>query len=172
MKKNWSGIMKIDELCVYDSGILIYKNENLYNILHTQGEALILNALFKGGPTSNSYIPNNYYLGLDYRSSLVDTQTLADITGEPSANGYLRQPISSSTGFTINTGVNPVKATSNMVSFTATGGSWGPVKNLFLCNVSAGSSGSLISSIYMGSEITVAASTVVSMKFSMTLKNC
>ena len=172
MQKNWSGLLKVEELCVYKKGILILKKENLYNVLHIQGEALILNAVFKGGSSSNPYIPVNYFLGMDYRSSLTETQTMSSITGEPSTNGYVRQPISSTTGFTINSGAVPVKATSGLVSFTASGGNWGPVKNLFLCDVSSGTSGNLISSVYMGNDLTVTADTVVSMKFSMTLKNC
>lgn len=172
MKKNWSGLLKVEELWVHEKGELVLKLENLYNVLHTQGEALILNAVFKGGNTSNSFIPTNYYLGMDNRTSLTETQGLSSITGEPSTNGYSRQPVSSTSGFTINAGAVPVKATSALISFTATGGNWGPVKNLFLCDVSSGTSGNLISSVFMGNDLTVTADTVVSMKFSMTLKNC
>lgn len=169
MKKSWHGILKIEELKVHENGKIIYEDFNIYNVMHQQGEYLILNALFKGGNTSNPYIPLNYYVGLDSRPSLSETQSLADVQFlEPSGNGYLRQSVSSTTGFTI-VNTAPSKATSGIVSFAASGSAWGPVKNIFLCDVASGYTGNLISSVAIGSDITCNPSTVVSMKFSMTL---
>ena len=168
MKKNWRGILKIEEIKLFENNKLIYENYNLYNILHQQGEYQMISILFAGGT-----LPQYYYVGLDSRTSLSESQKLSSIDGlEPTSNGYQRQQISSSTGFTMSN-TTPAKATSNMINFTASAaGSWGPLKNMFLCDKLNGYTGNLISSVPLGSDLYVNASTVVSMKFSMTLSSC
>lgn len=172
MKKDWNGILKIEELLIKRNEEIIYKVNDLYNILHTEGEAEILRALFIGGPTSNAYIPSLYYLGLDDRATLAASDTLATLSGEPSSGGYTRQPISSTTGFTLVESGSTVKAKSGVIIFSATGSSWGPVRNMFLTNVATGTSGILYSSIPIGSNVTVANGDDISLRFSMALKNC
>lgn len=168
MKKDWHGILKIEEFKIFEKNDLIFEKYNLYNVMHKDGEALILGILF-----ANYGIPTNYYVGLDARTSLSESQSLSSIQYlEPTNNGYQRQAVSSSTGFTINA-TAPAKATSSMVNFTASSaGSWGPVKNIFLCNSFTGYGGTLISSVPLGTDLTVNSNTVVSMKFSMTLSSC
>ena len=168
MKKDWHGILKIEEFKIFEKNELIFEKYNLYNIMHQGGEALILGILF-----ANYGIPSSYYVGLDSRASLSESQNLSNIQyQEPTTNGYQRQTVSSSTGFTI-TNTAPAKATSSMVNFTASAaGSWGPVKNMFLCTAFTKYGGTLISSVPLGTDLTVNANTVVSMKFSMTLSSC
>jgi hypothetical protein len=170
---NWHGIMKIEEFIHFDkNGNILHKENDIYNILHNEGESRILSAVFLGGATSNPYIPSNYYLGLDARPSLSVSQTLADLVGEPSGYGYARQPVSSSTGFTLVTTSTTVQARSSVVVFSATTNSWGPVTNLFLTNISNGTSGQLYSSAPLNNQVIVNTGESISVRFAMTLKNC
>jgi hypothetical protein len=168
MKKDWHGILKIEEFKVFEKNELIIEKYNLYNMMHKDGESLILNVLFAGGT-----VPNYYYLGLDTRTTLIETQKLSDLEFlEPSTNGYQRQQINSKTGFVLST-TAPIKATSVLINFSASAaGTWGPVKNMFLTTAGAGYTGSLISSVPLGIDLVVNPSTVVSIKFSMTLSSC
>lgn len=171
--KNWNGIMKIDEIIQKDNnGKIIYQEENIYNILHLQGEERILSAVFLGGPTNNSYIPSNYFLGLDNRGTVTASQTLANLSGEPAGSGYSRQPASSTTGFSIVNNNGVYQARSNIIIFAAVAGSWGPVINLFLTDVSSGSSGNLYSTAVLASPIILSSGETISVRFSLALKNC
>ena len=171
--KNWHGIMKIDEIVQKDhGGKTIFKEENIYNILHNQGEQVILSAVFTGGSNSNSFIPSNYYLGLDNRTTITADQTLASLSGEPSGKGYSRQPSSSTTGFTIVNNNGLYQARSNIIIFAAVAGTWGPVSNLFLTDVSSGTNGNLYSTAVLSSPIILSSGETISVRFSMALKNC
>ena len=168
MKKDWHGILKIEEFKVFEKNELILEKYNLFNVMHQQGESLILRVLF-----ANGTVPDYYYVGLDSRTTLSETQSLSSIEFlEPSTNGYQRQQVNAKTGFVLSS-TAPVKATSVMINFSANvSGPWGPVKNIFLCDKSNGYSGNLISSVALGTDLIVNTSTVVSMKFSMTLSSC
>jgi hypothetical protein len=171
--KNWHGIMKIDEIVQTDhDGKILFKEENIYNILHSQGEERILSAVFVGGPSSNSFIPSNYYLGMDNRTTITANQTLANLSGEPAGNGYSRQPCSSTTGFSIVAVGDVYQARSNIVIFAAITGSWGPVANLFLTDSSSGTSGNLYSTAVLSTPIILSSGGTISVRFSMALKNC
>jgi hypothetical protein len=169
MNTNWNGLMKVLEIRhETKDGKLLWKEENLYNLLHTEGEEFILRALFLGQP-----IPANYYLGLDNRITLDvgDDQSTAITNGEPTVNGYVRQSVVSDI-FTISINSNGFnQANSPIVSFQASGGSWGPVRNIFLTNV-ADASGFLIASAPLTSTIIVSDSEIVSMRLGMALKDC
>ena len=128
--------------------------------------------MFVGGSANNSFIPTNYYLGLDNRATLSENQTLSDLVGEPSGNGYSRQPLSSSGGFTVINNGGIYQARSNVVVFAAVTGSWGPVVNIFLTNVSAGTSGKLYSTAVLTAPIILSAGETVTARFSMALRNC
>lgn len=173
-KKDWHGILRLDEFVIKRGEEILFKTGNIYNILHTQGEAQILSALFLGGAVSNAYIPTNYYLGLDARTSLSVSDTLLSLVAEPTTGGYNRQPVSSTTGFSIVTEGSTVLAKSGVLAFSATGANWGPVSNMFLTNVANGTGGILYSSISLGASggVTVNNGESVSMRFSMALSNC
>lgn len=175
MLKNWPGILILDELKHIRNNEVIFERKNIHNILHVQGEEQILNALFVGGSISNNYIPSFYYLGLDNRPTVSENNTYSSISGEPATStGYARQGISSTSGFTIVTTGNIVKAKSTLIAFASTTTSWGPVKNIFLTNVVSGSpvTAKLYSTIEIGSNITVSVGDQISLIFSMSLKNC
>lgn len=167
--KNWHGIMEILEFNHFDSkGKILYKENNIKNMLHVGGEDFILKTLFVG-----QTLPANYYLGLDSRSSLSFSTLIADLAGqEPAINGYQRQSVASN-NFSM-TEVNGHKqANSPVVLFRATNGTWGPVRNIFLCNgLGYNSTISLISSASLSNSITVADGEIITMKMGMLLSNC
>jgi len=162
--------MTLEFFRVIRNNQIIYEETNKKNILHTQGQQQILNALFVGGPTSNMYIPAVYYLGLDNRSSLDAANLLSDVI-EPSGGGYARQGVSSTTGFTVQTNGSTAQATTGIVSFSSSTG-WGPVQNLFLTNVGSGTSGILYSSVSLSSAVTLSSDDSVTLKFSLSLGSC
>lgn len=166
--KNWRGILRIDEFTLLnDKKEILYQEKNIHNILHQEGELLILNVLFTG-----TAAPSYYYLGLDNRTTLDFTNTLSSLSAEPSGNGYARQQILPAQ-FNVNltTGSN-YQVTGPVVNFSATTGSWGPVQNLFLTTASSGTGGILISSAKLSESITVDPPNIVSLKFSFALSNC
>ena len=91
MNKNWRGIMKVLEVQHLRNNEVIWEDSDLYNMLHAEGQEMILNAVFAGGS-----IPTSYYMGLDNRSSLAVGDKLAALDGEPDTNGYIRFTTSSS----------------------------------------------------------------------------
>lgn len=169
---SWNGIMKILWIEHRRQGELLWREENIKNILHSGGEAFILNAVFAGGQI-NSVIPEHYYIGLDARASLAVADTLVDLSGEPSTNGYSRQAINSSGDFvvTLPDGLTNYRATSPIVAFQAVGGDWGPITNIFLCN-SANVEGDLIASSALPSALSVADGDTITMRLGLTLKDC
>ena len=179
-------LIKIDYFRHLDkNNNILYEEKDIKNIIHAKGQEYILRVLFDA-----LSIPNNYYIGLDNRSSLSLEDTLETIVPvEPSTNGYSRQPVESAV-FNLNvTSSGNYKADSPIVLFRAIGGSWGPVKNVFLATslstttnestsipLPDGTGGgtflnTVVSSIALSSEVTVANGESVSMKISLGLEN-
>lgn len=172
MKKNWHGIMKLLEVQhLSETGEILWSQKNILNLLHNTGEQFILNAVFVGG-VDNTFIPSAYYVGLDNRGSIVTTDTMSTVNGggEPTGNGYVRQAISSSGQFVVSAQNNNYKAVSPLLSFSATGGSWGPVSNIFL-TTTANFSGILIASAQLATPITVTSGQSITIRAGMTLRD-
>lgn len=171
MNTEWYGLMKVLNIEHLDvDGTLLWKQSNVRNLLHAQGEKFILDAMFSGDAT----IPTNYYLGMDNRSSLARGDTLATVSAsEPTGSfGYVRSTVPSSGSFVV-TEVDEIvyEAKSPILSFSATGGNWGPVSNLFLTNV-LNFSGVLISSVLLSSPITVTDGQTINIRISLGLRDC
>jgi len=101
---------------------------------HDEGLNLVLDVAFPGGVS----MPANCYLGLDARVALADTDTTADIDGEPAGDGYARQAIVNATDWTLqqDPGTGKWEVLSAEVTFSADGGDWPEVTNMFLmCTV-------------------------------------
>ena len=170
-KKDWHGIMKILEVRHIDcQGNVISQYNNLHNLLHQEGEEFLLRAVFVGGRVSD-VIPDFYYLGLDNRQAVGVSDTIDDLVGEPAGGGYERQAVSSDGDFAINLEQDHFLATSPIVAFRATTGSWGPVSNLFLTSASD-ASGSLISTVVLPSAISLDSGQSVTMRIGMSLTEC
>jgi len=149
-------------------GKVLYEEKNVFNTLHTTGEEYILTRLFQG-----LLVPASYFLGLDNRSTIniSDTMSTIAINGEPSVNSYERQLVASTDfSLAINEDGNN-QANSPHVTFRALGGSWGPVRNIFMSNESA-FDGLLISSAALFEQITVQDGEIVSMRMGMALRDC
>lgn len=167
----WNGIMKVLEIKHRDkNGKTLWEQQNIKNLLHLKGEEFLLRAAFTGGKVSN-VIPENYYLGLDNRSTVTESDVMSDINGEPAFSGYERQPISSAGDFTVTFENGHYQAISPIVAFIAVGGAWGPVQNLILSDQS-GSLGTLISTATLETPVNVNDGESVTMRIAMTLKDC
>jgi hypothetical protein len=154
------------------NGEILWKNTNLQNTLHTQGEEYILKLLFSDVIDKPSY----YYFGLDNRTTIAVGDELADLSGEPTANGYARQAKNSTTDWTFTTISGYWVAKSAVITFSATSGiGWGPIKNLFLTMQDAdvlATSGYLISSVDLGQTISVISGESISLRMVAGLKWC
>jgi hypothetical protein len=100
----------------------------LQNTLMDEGEGNMLDVYYRGatGPTS-------FFVGL-FNDTPGETDSLTDLTGEPTTNGYERQEIEASeTGFpTLALDGGDFQAESKTVTFEADGGAWGPVTHAVL----------------------------------------
>jgi hypothetical protein len=164
--KSWHGIMTVLEIeHLNSSGEVLYREENIRNMLHHAGEEFILKVLFGG-----TELPANYYIGLDARTSLDASSTISSIYSlEPASNAYERQKVQSD-NFAISSTTAGRRATSPAILFKAIGGSWGPVSNIFLSTgLGYSSSVVLISSATLNRTITVASGEIITMKMAMNL---
>lgn len=147
---------------------VIWRAENIKNIIHLEGREFLIQAAFSN---DGSLVPANYYLGLDARDDLLEEDTVVDLLDEPVGNGYIRQSLASDgTGFTITNVSGVYKALSEIVTFSATGTGWGPVKNMFLTTASD-NSGLLISSLVLTSPVTTIAGDTISIQIQMSLQD-
>jgi hypothetical protein len=165
-------LIKIEEIQHLDvDGSVLWSSKDLDNMFHTGGEQFLLSVAFN--TTGGISIPNYYYLGLDNRNTLASADSLTTVSSqEPSSNGYSRQPISSASGFSIAAaGDGNYRATSGIVTFTAAGGSWGPVQNLFM-STTIDNSGYLIGSVSLGGSRTLTNGQSTTMRISLGLKDC
>ena len=179
MSNNWHGFIEVLEINHIRNNKIIWQDFNLKNILHQQGELYFLQILFANGQTDAfdniNTVPPYYYFGLDNRTTISISDTLASISGEPTTNNYLRQVANSTTDWNFTTNSNgDNQAKSPILTFGAYGGSWGPVCNLFLTmqpQITTNANGYLISSIYLNNSITVVDGDSISMRMSSTLSN-
>lgn len=168
--KNWHGIMKVLEIKHWRDGKVIWQQDNILNLLHLDGEEFVLRSAFSGGRISN-IIPENYYMGLDNRQVPAASDTMDSLISEPTANGYTRQPISSSGDFTVVEDSSHFRAVSPIVAFQAAGGSWGPVVNLFLTD-RTDNTGYLIATASLQTPITVNDGETVTLRLAIQLRDC
>lgn len=136
------------------------------NALADEGEGNMLDAYLRG-----QNAPTTFYLAL-YNDTPVETDTLADLTGEPSTYGYARQEIErSAVGWpTLALDSGDYMATSKQVTFSASGGSWGPVTYMVLCDVASGTSGKLIAYVALSQSRTLQAGETLGCKIKIKLQ--
>jgi len=178
MNANWHGLIKIFNIqLISKTGEILWEENNLLNTLHVGGEEFVLRAAFSDtyidgyGNIVSTIIPANYYFGLDNRSGLSASQTIVSLTGEPSANGYTRQAVSSNQQFIVEPINSVYVAKAPVIIFGATGGNWGPVQNLFLTNKSD-NSGYLIASVPLTTSVTVQNGSTLNVRMGLGLKDC
>jgi hypothetical protein len=165
-------LLRILEIQHIRKGKVIWEAFNLPNTLHLDGEEFILSTVFRS--TSGIVVPSFFYIGMDNRGTVSITDNMTNITTEPTGNGYSRQPVSSATGFTIeqftitgdDSGVQHWRAKSQILSFSASGGTWGPVSNVFLTD-RIDNAGYLISTAPLGTTRNVAPSDNLTFRFAL-----
>lgn len=165
-------IFEISEIKQLRKNEVIFEKYNLKNMLHYEGEEFFMSTLFSNEGTISE---NLYYLGLDNRSSIALSDSMSDIEDEPTGSGYIRQYVSSHTGEDSSWTVTFHEdgyyiAKSSIISFIASGGSWGPVSNLFLTTES-NNSGKLISTVQLESELSLSDGDVVNLRMTASLRN-
>lgn len=165
MRKDWRGLMKILEIQHVRNGEVIWEDKNLLNTLHVGGELFVLACCFDNDRTLP---PANYYFGLDDRAAISANDLMTDLSNEPVGNGYLRAAVSSNAQFTIDLLSGVYRASSQIVTFSATGGGWGPVKNLFLTTRSD-NAGILIASSPLSSPLSLTSGDAINMRMALAL---
>jgi len=151
------------------TGEVLWEDKNIHNLLHTDGEEFIIDILFAG-----EIVPVNYFFGLDNRTNINvsdDMETIETDGDEPDANGYLRQKIPSEGLFEIGLVDTVTQATTPILTFVAEGGSWGPVKNMFMTTL-ADNSGILISTVSLGQSINVSDGETINLRMRIALQDC
>lgn len=167
-KSQWRGLIKVTEISKISAGQVIWKEINLLNMLHFEGEEYVLRALFDGEVISESY-----YFGLDSRSTITEDQNMQSIVqaGEPCSNGYERQAVNSNGQFDIfQSDENIWIAKTPVIQFSAIGGEWGYVKNLFMTN-KLDNSGYLIASVKLTSQVRILSGETIYVKMGLMLRN-
>lgn len=126
--------------------------ETVHNIWHDEGEEWMVKTCF----TEEDSVPANFYMGLDSRTSLAEADGLSDLTDEPSGNGYARAAVASDdTDWTASQDAGDWQVASKTVTYTASGGSIA-ADNVFLTDVSTGSTGDLFLSLALSQSRTLA----------------
>lgn len=159
-------LIKVDEVQHIRNNKILWEQKNIDNIFHTEGHYFLLNVAFR--TASGIEVPSSYYIGLDNRTNLQASDTLSSLSAEPTQNAYVRQAVSSLNGFSVSLSNSDYRAITNVMTFSASGGSWGPVRNVFLTNTS-GSSGYLISSVAFNSTRTVLDGESLTLRISVAL---
>lgn len=162
--------MMVETVQHFRDGKCIWEAHDLPNVFHLDGQQFVLqNSFDTDGDLAT--VPSQYYLGLDDRDNLSEGDDLEQIDAEPSSNGYARQSISSSSGFSVGLKSGTMTATSGIVSFIATSGPWGPVQNVFLAT-SIDGTGTLIASTGLSARRTVLAGDSISVRINLSLSGC
>jgi len=135
--KWWYGVWEVYH---WDKFGNVIWQETIENALADEGEALALATFLQSAALTE------FYLGLS-DDTPDDTYALADLVGEPPGTyGYARQLIErSNVGWpSIALDAGDFMATSKLVTFTAVGGTIGPVTIMFLTDVATGTAGNFI----------------------------
>lgn len=134
------------------NGEVIWEEVIEENVLHDEGEQFMLQVVFD----EQQSVPTDYYIGLDNRGSPAEGDGLTELSGEPSGNGYARQAVpSDNVGWTVTQSAGDYQAASTTETFTASGGAWGAVQQMFLCNTVTGTAGKLIATAALSTSRTL-----------------
>lgn len=139
--------------------------EELQNFLADEGEKQLLETYFR-----DENNPTQFFMRL-CNDSLQETDTLADIQNEPVGNGYSPQTIErSSVGFPdLSLDAGDYVITSKTVTFTAVGGSIGPINTAYLATTSD-NAGKLIGVVSLSVTRTIISGDGLEVYFKVKLK--
>ncbi len=162
-------LLRIDDIQHLDKNRnTLWQQGNIDNLLHIGGQFFLLNLAFN--TSEEIFVPANYYLGLDNRANIQVDDIFSSLSAEPTQNGYVRQTVNSLNGFSVEHDGSLYRATSGSVTFSASGGSWGPIINLFI-GTTSGNSGYLISSATFDTPRTLTDGESITMRISIALKS-
>jgi hypothetical protein len=158
-------IGSMDFRCYDAQGNLKWEELDRPNDLADEGEYLFLDVTLRGASA-----PANYYLRL-FNDTPAETDTLGSLTGEPTENGYTAQTVEGSgTGWpTLALDSGDYQATSSTETFTASGGSWGPVTYCVLATSTDGS-GKLVSYVALSTSRTLASGESLQVTYKLKLQ--
>jgi len=149
----------------YRKGNLLWESGPVHNDLVDSGEETMLKAFFRG-----SSVPSAFYVRLA-KDTIVETDTLIDIAGEHSGDGYSAQLVErSSVGFPqLELISGDWRISSKEVEYEASGGDIGPVNVAFLAT-SSDNSGDLLAFVNLPLERTILDGDKAYVSFRVTLK--
>lgn len=121
------------------------------NALTDQGEQALLDVFFRNGTAPT------FYFAL-YNDTPVDTDTLATLLGEPASGGYGRLAVARNTTDWPTLGLQggDYRVDSATKTWTASGGSIGPVNTLALVSVASGTAGTFYAHAALSAARTLA----------------
>lgn len=162
-------LFKVLNIKLWRGNRVMWERHNLKNILHTAAQQYALRCLFN---TTEASVPSFYYAGLDNRVSPAASDVLSELDTEPATFGYQRVAISSADGFVVSLNDGGLyQATTGVITFNGTGGTWGPVQNVFLATT-ADNTGVLISTIALDGPHFVGNGEKLTMQFGVSLGDC
>lgn len=147
LRPRWIGVWHFEH---YDRGGNLIWEDQIHNALADEGEYAFLDVFLRAGSA-----PAQFYFRL-YNDTPVEADGLSDLTGEPSTNGYAAQLVErSNTGWpTLVLDSGDYQATSTEETFSASGGSWGPVTYAVLATTSD-NSGKLVAYVALSQSRTL-----------------
>ncbi|MFH2012585.1 MAG: hypothetical protein ABIJ37_07805 [Pseudomonadota bacterium] len=150
LSQKWVGVWEFRH--IDKDGKVLWK-ETKENFLADEGEEAFLDVFLRSGSA-----PSGFYIRL-FNDTPTETDTLSDLTGEPSGNGYTAQAVArdaTAAGWpTLALDSGDYMATSKTVEFIASGGSIGPVTYGVLAT-STDSSGILVAAVALSTSRTMA----------------
>lgn len=164
-------LLRVDWIKHIRDGEVLWEEKNIDNVLHKRGEEFMLRALFTGGNDPNALIPDDYFFGLDNRSTVQADDDFVNILGEPNGSGYARQTVSSLGEITVAEENGVLRAITSIITFRAISGTWGPVQNLFFTD-RGDNNGFLIASVAATAAFNVIDGDSVTMRMSIGLTAC
>ncbi len=122
-----------------------------YAAVIDEGEQSMLDCYLRG-----QNCPTTFYIRL-FNDTCAETKTLSTLSGEPTTNGYAAQQLTrDTTGWpTLALSSGDYMATSAQKTFTASGGSWGPVTSAVLATTT-NNSGKAINCLALSQSRTLA----------------
>lgn len=119
---------------------VLWSRFGLKNLWHDDGEEYIVKVAISEELT----VPAAFYLGLDNRATPAEADNLTQANAAENAfsNGYARAQLNSdATDWTTSLATNIWQAASKQVTFTASGGDWSAVQNMFLTDKNIATTG-------------------------------
>lgn len=133
------------------NGQVVWQSDWRYNNLADEGEENLLDVGYRNAANQTAFY------GRLFNDTVVDTDTLSSVAGEPVGNGYGAVTWNANaTDFpTLALQGANYRLDSVQRTFTAVGGAWSTVNTLIIATVASGTSGLLYNYIALGQAVTL-----------------